>query len=474
MATARINMPMMPGLRTLAIEKQGTLLDNLFGAGLPILFILIMSFNLNVGTTYDDIKSSPVRLEVAHKLIALPLAIMLSIYYFTGPRHPRFKMTISARTYLLYVGVALLSLATSSFFMYSAYKWVEFTTAIMTGVAVARRYGPERTVNIILLMFKICIWLVWVGVLIMPSEALMLNKAAYEGRLIPVLLNGWWFGFHNNTLGLVSAMLILIAVRSREPVNPGKKWAWIGFLTVTMILAQSRTSVAALVLAYMLTVRDKKTAMISLLVVMVMGGAAYAFGDVVMDYLTHGKGLASGSNQSLSGRLDMWPEAIKKIQTENRWALGFGFAAGPRAILESLNRGYISTLHGDPFDALASVGIAGPVLINLAMAFAFMGAFARERGNPNREAILGIITCLWVRSWLGATVAIGLLYPALFMATMLCLGHNKKPGAGGTGQPAVVRAPVRRVRGPGQRPRKFVVSASRKWRSPILRRRPGQ
>jgi O-antigen ligase len=174
---------------------------------------------------------------------------------------------------------------------------------------------------------------------------------------------------------------------------------------ITLILAQSRTSLIGLVIAICVQLFfDRRfVLLLSMLILGVILAASTQFSNVTEQYLVRGQDKELFT--SLSGRTHGWEAAWASFQQSP--IIGHGFAAAART--EILGTSGASTLHGSIFDVMVGVGLLGSIPWGLAIVWTSLRLLAlARRGHPrwksatfNRSVLaemLGVLALILVRS----------------------------------------------------------------------------
>lgn len=212
--------------------------------------------------------------------------------------------------------------------------------------------------NGVMLLFVIC------GALISPGEALRSSRG-----IIPFFLQGYVPVLNPNTIGFISVQLIIhnFAMYFRAATSKQKSLSAIFFLIslVTLILAQSRTSSAGMIvgLAVYLFLDKKKGVAIGMTVFGTVVMLFTSGADLITQYFQRGQ--SEELMMSLSGRTHGWSAAWEMFQM-SPW-FGHGFAAAARTEILGTGAGAASTLHGAFFDVIVGVGLAGAVPWTIAL-----------------------------------------------------------------------------------------------------------
>lgn len=251
---------------------------------------------------------------------------------------------------------------------YTMWKSIEILIDVMAmiGIIAATRSvsGPLSAYQCLMFYNALMLLFVIGGALISPGEALRPSRG-----VVPFFLQGYIPLLNPNTIGFMSVQLVIhsFAVYFRTQNRTHKNLAAVTFVIclITLILAQSRTSTAGLILGlivylYLDRRRGLAIAVISIgAVIMLFTSGA----DVVTQYLQRGQSVELMT--SLSGRTQGWSAAWELFK-QSPW-FGHGFAAAART--EILGAHGASTLHGALFDIIVGVGLAGLVPWSIAVLY---------------------------------------------------------------------------------------------------------
>jgi O-antigen ligase len=203
-------------------------------------------------------------------------------------------------------------------------------------------------------LYGILVVVFLVEALMMPSVALTPTRgyiSIYMHGVVPVMAE--------NALAFLSAITAFaIICRLYRPGRFTIKLFYVSTLCLallSLIFAQSRTSIIALTLAVIVYLLfDRRYASFTALVGACLVAAIYTqASDVSLQYLLRGQN--QGLINTLSGRTEGWEAAWQSFQESP--ILGQGFAAFARAHI--LGTTGLSSLHGALFEVLVGTGLLG-------------------------------------------------------------------------------------------------------------------
>ena len=395
-------------------------------AALPLLLLGPTSMIFSSGDTFRTLSTHPLRWTVAHRVVLLPVIAIMSLAYLLFKGRRPLALRVPLLLYGAYVMLAAVSVAFSPNPGYSAFKVLEISAAILAVCSVVKTLGTEQTLRTFLWVVFGLLVLVWVGVAVSPELGLAIEP--FRDLPFPYWLNGWLIGIDGNTVGMMAAILLLSTSFLAGQWPRAARYAWITVLAVTLVFAQSRTSVVALAVgALLLQVgRPRRLVVRDFVLAAILLGVLLMFTnfDTIGNYVTKGMGWESEEVATFSGRLDQWVYALD--QMKGHWLWGFGYAAGGRALLEDYGMQASSTLLNAYVDAAVSVGFLGPLLLAAALIGGYLMAFRARRTDTCARCALALLGAMTVRSLTGPTFAIGLMEPALFAALLLCLGDSSR------------------------------------------------
>lgn len=299
--------------------------------------------------------------------------------------------------------------------LYAMYKGYEVVVDVLVVLGLVSIRAPQDGVlyayRIFLYLFASLMCLYWIEALWYPSVVFL----SAPGYLPPYRMQGVLPVMNGNSLAYVAATLAFAGIcawfRTRRAVKKAFLIGFIGFALLTLILAQSRTSVigfaAALAVYLFFDRRWGWLALLGLTVILVLGFTQFA--NVAETYLIRGQNVELLEN--MSGRTVGWAAAWKLFLESP--VIGYGFAAAARVRILGITGA--SSLHGSVFDVLVGVGLLG--LIPWALAILWTGMrlfrmasfshpwFRSAIGRSIHAEMLGVYTLVIVRSSTGSTLA---------------------------------------------------------------------
>ncbi len=320
------------------------------------------------------------------RIVSIIASGILSIWCILFRKGTLIKIFQGPQKWLLMYGIiALVSGAYASHGFYAIWKSIEIIVDILLVGALLSSVFVESNIE---KLYKLCIGLfvviilsVWLGALISPQKAFNHSRG-----LLSIQIQGIYPPINSNGLGFISAFLVVVFI-SKAHYNRSflKLFAWflVAIAGITLILAQSRTSLigcAVAVLAYSFLTRNKAMLFVSLL-----GIASIVFWDAgrqfVYEYIRRGQSAELAI--SLSGRRISWDAALR-LFSQSPW-IGHGFASAGR--FDVLGGGAMSTLHGSAIDVLVGVGIFGfvPWFLGVSSTVWSLGSIALRCKNAGHE-----------------------------------------------------------------------------------------
>ena len=320
---------------------------------------------------------------------------------------------------------------------YSMWKGFEVMVDVMAIAAVLSSAQPQDSARI---AYKIIVTLFGVLMVLYLVEALLMPSAAFlpSRGIIPYTIEGVSPVMNGNSLAFLSAVTGFAAwcrlLKARSKVGKLVSLLLLMLALVTLILAQSRTSLIGLVTAICVQLFfDRRF----VLLVLTLGlGAVLAtstqFTDVADEYLVRGQ--SKELFTSLSGRTQGWEAAWASFQQSP--VIGHGFAAAARA--EILGTTGASTLHGAIFDVIVGVGLLGLIPWVAAILWTSLrllrlarrGHSRWENATLNRSAraeMLGVLSLILVRSTTSSGLAMHEHDFMLFLAVLAFASAALRP-----------------------------------------------
>ena len=335
------------------------------------------------------------------------------ITVFSIPQTAVRLISLSLWMFVIYGFVAVLStfLVPQAAF-YALWKASEVIIATFLVMGVLSSSYPEesmlRAYHIVIMFLSVLLISTWVGVILFPGEALLPSRGVipYTIQGVVPVLNGNSVAFYAAIVALDSICAVLEKQPSRLPLL--FRWGWILAVLITLVVAQSRTSLVGLILALLiyLFITRRLGLLLLLVLISVIGlfglGAYQGFESYFL------RGQSTELFTSLSGRTGGWAAAWEMFK-QSPW-VGHGFAAAAR--LDILGVGGASTLHGSIFDVIVGVGLIG--LIPWAIALLY-GSVSGMRApyltglNETQRRMSARLFCIVVLILCVALLVLGLL-----------------------------------------------------------------
>ena len=340
-------------------------LNAVYFSWIAMIFSIVIWFGFDSGLKAGELGNT----RNFYRIILVSIGGILALHHLLkNTRRVRTAMIPPLIFLFLYGLVALFSsvlLPTNSF--YSMWKSIEIIIDVMAIIGIIAYTqsvnGPIAAYNWLMTYNTMMLIFIIAGAIINPDLAFRSSRG-----LIPVLLQGSFPVINPNSVGLISSLLIIhnAAKISRTYSKKSKIIAATIILAsiLTLILAQSRTSIAGLIAGLIIYLYlDKKKGMaLSLLLTGVIIMLFTSGSEIISSYLLRGQSAELVS--SLSGRTHGWSVAWEMFQ-QSPW-IGHGFAAAARTDILGGQSG-ASTLHGAIFDIIVGVGLAGLIPWALAM-----------------------------------------------------------------------------------------------------------
>ncbi len=364
--------------------------------------------------TVNDIASDPldawaIYRVVVDMLVAFSLLGILAVrrIHWLGSM---FRGVIGALTIFGLVEVA--STVWSVYPSWTLYKSLEYLAdvallaAILESVSSIKDY--RKFFNWTWALYGVLLLSVWMGAVIWPNAALH-GQYVGRGAELGLRLEGVLPALSSNDVGTFAGIIVLICLARLFPTsNERFRKLWYLFLLgaglVTMVLAQTRTAFAGLLLGVFIVLiyskRGRLGAMFALVIAPIV--ALFTMGGLIWSFMERGQ--TEAQLATLSSRAQWWAFAWQTYL--ERPLTGFGaYAAGRFAVLAKLGMVGTSTLHSDYLDIIAGTGIWGliPFLVVLVATWWYLLRYMRDpsldsEGRQLAYEALAVLALLTFRS----------------------------------------------------------------------------
>ncbi|MGB8591623.1 MAG: O-antigen ligase family protein, partial [Candidatus Acidiferrales bacterium] len=296
------------------------------------------------------------------------------------------------------------------------YKSIEYFVDLATiaaAVASVRSVREYREfANWTWILLGLLVASAWIGAIVDPADGLLAGENLGP---LTVRLEGVMPSVDANTIGEICAILALVALHRilDDPESKHNRGWYAGLLLAslgTLVVSQTRAAMAAFVvgLAVLLFVTRRFGLTAALGGVSAIGVAIALtftnFGQTFSDFLLRGQ--STQQVQGLSGRLEVWQASFDAF-LHRPW-IGYGGFAGSRfVVLPGLayQVGASSAL-STYVDSLLDLGIWGPLLIVIALAWAAWFLLRATRGyhvarsdRPLAIEMIVVLSVIIVRSF---------------------------------------------------------------------------
>lgn len=322
--------------------------------------------------------------------------------------------------------------------LFSAYNAgaVVFDVLLAAGLfTLVQRSGRRQVSDFILGLVVLAIGGALLGALIWPADAFQPNPGVFG-----IMLYGLLPIMHPNELGMWAGIVLVVSMaRWYVATDARQKWSWLfigGASAMVVLLAQSRTSVAAILLSVALAIpylsKTRAHAVVGgivlfmiaaggLGILVVFMGPDVVFSPVI-NYLERGQG--EGGLATMHGRMGAWMNIGWPMFVESP-LIGHGFDAGVR-FETGLGIGH---LHNSYFQILANSGLLGIVPWIAALIIGGLGlarqAWRQRFSSPSErvQALVPVLILLGLlaRSWTGSVMVSHAWSTMMFLALMVDL-----------------------------------------------------
>jgi len=402
------------------------------------LYCIFISMILIATRNFSEVQSSGIGLSVIHKLISLPLSIVMIFYYILNKKTITSNVPLPIKTYMGFVFIAILSsLFFSDSLGYSIWKCIEILANLMIAIFIWNLFSRNTLIgelyfDRIILLYKLILLISIIGIFIHPTLALR-PPSLFREAFLPVQFFGSIIQINADSLGLMAAIVFYIEFIKYQNVNKRNYITiFILFLLFTIIIfAQSRTAIASLfiVLFGYFALNSKMGIFSKLFVFLSIGLSILFLIDYLLLYLQ--RGLTSSQIQSMSGRTEWWETTINSFLNLDffQQLFGLGYGVGSRIILTEMGHSTGASLHSDYFDALISTGYLGLFFLLSTVTiilFKILKEFTTYLKSTEYQIFVGVLLILIIRSITGSTIALHNFFLILFLVTTINLYMYKQ------------------------------------------------
>jgi O-antigen ligase len=332
---------------------------------------------------------------------------------------------------LFYAVVAMFSSAyVPQYAFYSMWKGFEVAVDVLCMAAILSYPQPQQSARI---AYRVLASLYGLLVIVYLAEAIVMPERALQPTrgYISIYLMGALPVAPQNAVAFLSAVAAFAAFcRLTRPMRFVVRCGYALMLClalVTLVFAQSRTSVVALFAAiagYLLFAR-RWLSFAGLLGLLAMGAFYSQLSDVSMKYMLRGQDAELVT--SLSGRTEGW-EAAWAAFLESP-IVGHGFAAFARANILGING--LSSLHGAVFDVIVGTGLLGllpwlgamlwTTAVLLVLPLGGDPWFRTREGRSMQAEMVGVVALIAVRASTSSGLA---MHEDNFMLMLTLVGYT--------------------------------------------------
>ncbi|BAZ92984.1 uncharacterized protein FOKN1_0582 [Thiohalobacter thiocyanaticus] len=345
--------------------------------------------------------------------------------------------------FLLYGLFGLVTSVLSPAPKFSAYKaGLVVVDAILAAgfLSLSLRGSRWRVSDFVLGLIVLALGGALLGAVLWPGEAFQLKSGVFG-----VMLYGTLPIMHPNELGMWGGIVMVVSlVRWFAASTARSRWAWlfIGTSSATVVLlAQSRTSVAAILVSLLVAIpylaRTRAQALIGggVLIMLAVGVVGVAtvivgpdtlFGPLV-EYLKRGQD--QGGLETMHGRVWAWMNIGWPMFMESP-LIGNGFDAGTRFATDVT----IGHLHNSFFQVLANSGLLGFIPWVMAVTIGSCQLFLRawrRRSAPLQQRVSALVALLIMigllaRAWTGSVLVSHAWSTMMFLGLMVDLYASRR------------------------------------------------
>jgi hypothetical protein len=338
-----------------------------------VLFLSGLSFRAR---TAAEISESPVDAFALYRIACVGIVALILFVRITLRRTNWVPSLFSGviGVFAIYPLFSLFSAVWSVNPTWTIYKSVEYLIdlTMVAAVTAVVETGAEyrKLVNWSWILLGSLIVTSWLGAVIDPSDALFTDPTTHLA-VLHIRLLGLVPVVSYNDLSEISAILGLVALSriyfDQESQHKKRRlWCLFAVAILTLIVTQTRGSfLAFLVGVVLLLIISRQYLLVALGAI---GSVAVvipllfftSLGTRVQEFLLRGETVEGASG--MSGRMEMWQEAIDKI-AQRPW-IGYGGFAGGKFVILAKNSTGSDTL-SSYFDSLLNIGVFGLAVLLL-------------------------------------------------------------------------------------------------------------
>lgn len=380
-----------------------------------LIFLVFTSLFLFKTRDFDETSASLIDISNLHRILSLVILLFLSIQYNLTLRIVK-NNNLVLKFYGIYIVTGFLSTVLfSDIILLSFWKLIEILSVSLAILYINKlcyinfEYF-EYVFRLMVNYLKLIIIVSLVGLIIFPNVALQ-PPSQYQEAFLPYMIYGSILRINPNTMGLIAALIFIYSFLdysiSKKKLTNG---LWILILVFVMVFAQSRTTLLALSLVYLIYVFKSKiiSNFFKIFTTTVVFVLIYFNVNLLTKYI--GRGYEIDHLSKLSGRLDWWNYAygvyLDSSLTER--LVGLGFNTANRNLLSQLDAGTASSLHSDYIDSLISSGVIGFSMIIFCFLTVIFNIY-KKRSLLKYDSLfvkLSLMTILmFTRSFSGTTIS---------------------------------------------------------------------
>jgi len=376
-----------------------------FAVEVPVLALLASGLVFRLRAT-DQIIGDPLDAAGAFRVACLGVAALLAAVAFMNGTQSGIRSR-PFRFYSLYAAAALFGAAVSVVPLLTIFHVGELFITLFVFVAAVRSAGREAPFRIEATIYwfqVILMGMVWLSVILFPSEAIIPVDSP-----IPWQIQGVFPEVASNgvgTLGAILALWSLARFLSPEAERSSPRVSLViaaaGF--VTLVAAQYRTGYVAFAVGLVILLALRGRALLAALVL--VGGVGLAlvgqgFAQDAQPLLLRGQSPQQASE--LSSRVEWWSDAIPVWQESPLFGRGL-LTATRFEVLSEIGRGETSTIHSTWVEALVGTGLLGIAFLAASLLVLLTRAFRSALAPTGRIAPLVVLTVIAIRSVTGTTI----------------------------------------------------------------------